>query len=49
MTREQYESLPLKQLREIAKSRNLKGTTAMRKEQLIERMLEEDAKDPART
>ena len=37
----------MKQLREIAKTRNLKGTTVMRKEQLIERMLEEDAKDPA--
>ncbi len=45
MTREQYESLQLKELREIAKSRNLKGTTAMRKEQLINRMLEEDAKE----
>ena len=45
MTREQYETLQLKELREIAKSRKLKGTTAMRKEQLINRMLEEDAKE----
>ncbi len=48
MTREQYESLQLKELREIAKSRKLKGTTAMRKEQLINRMLEEDAKESAK-
>ena len=49
MTREQYESLQLKELREIAKSRKLKGTTAMRKEQLINRMLEEDAKESAKS
>ena len=48
MTREQYESLQLKELREIAKSRKLKGTTAMRKEQLINRMLDEDAKESAK-
>ncbi|MCC6094291.1 MAG: transcription termination factor Rho [Eubacterium sp.] len=45
MTKDQYESLQLKQLREIAKSRKIRGTTAMRKEQLIERMLEEDRKE----
>ncbi|MGN0362919.1 MAG: transcription termination factor Rho [Bilifractor sp.] len=45
MTKDQYESLQLKQLREIAKSRKIRGTTAMRKEQLIERMLEEDRRD----
>ena len=31
-------------LRELAKSRNLKGVSALRKEALIERMLEEDEK-----
>lgn len=42
MTREKYESLSLSVLRELAKSRNLKGVSALRKEALIERMLEED-------
>ncbi len=44
MTREKYESLSLGVLRELAKSRNLKGVSALRKEALIERMLEEDEK-----
>ncbi len=44
MTREKYESLSLSVLRELAKSRNLKGVSALRKEALIERMLEEDQK-----
>lgn len=44
MTREKYESLSLSVLRELAKSRNLKGVSALRKEALIERMLEEDEK-----
>ena len=48
MTREKYESLPLKELREVAKARGLKGTTALRKPQLIDRMLEEDEKDAQR-
>ena len=31
MTREQYESLPLAELKEIAKARGMKGTSAMKK------------------
>ena len=42
MTREQYESLPLVELKEIAKARGLKGTSAMKKKDLIEVMLEKD-------
>ena len=42
MTREQYESLPLAELKEIAKARGMKGTSAMKKGDLIERMLEKD-------
>ncbi|MCQ2511038.1 MAG: transcription termination factor Rho [Lachnospiraceae bacterium] len=45
MTREQYESLPLSELRQIAKTRNLKGTSALKKDELIQRMLEEDQKE----
>ncbi len=44
MTREQYESLPLSELRQIAKARELKGVSALKKHDLIQRMLEEDAK-----
>lgn len=42
MTREKYESLSLNVLRELAKSRNLKGVSSLRKEALIEKMLEAD-------
>lgn len=42
MTREQYESLPLAELKEIAKARGLKGTSAMKKGDLIQLMLEKD-------
>lgn len=45
MTREKYESLPLSMLKALAKSRNMKGISALRKEALIERMLEEDQKE----
>ena len=31
MTREQYESLPLAELKEIAKARGMKGTSAMKR------------------
>lgn len=44
MTREKYESLPLSMLKALAKSRNMKGISTLRKEALIERMLEEDQK-----
>ncbi len=45
MMRERYESLPLKELREIAKARGLKSISAMRKSELIDRMCLEDEKD----
>lgn len=45
MTREKYESLPLSTLKALAKSRNMKGVSTLRKEALIERMLEEDQKE----
>ena len=45
MTREKYESLPLSRLKALAKSRNMKGSSTLRKEALIERMLEEDQKE----
>ena len=45
MTREKYESLPLSTLKALAKSRNMKGISTLRKEALIERLLEEDQKE----
>lgn len=42
MTREQYESLPLTELKEIAKARGMRGTSAMKKGNLIDLMLERD-------
>ena len=45
MKREKYESLPLSMLKALAKSRNMKGISTLRKEALIERMLEEDQKE----
>lgn len=45
MTKEQYESLPLSELRQIAKMRHLRGTSTLKKEGLIQRMLEEDSKE----
>ncbi len=45
MMREKYESLPLSELRQVAKARGLRGISALRKEQLVERMLEEDEKE----
>ena len=49
MTREKYESLPLSTLKALAKSRNMKGISTLRKEALIERMLEEDQKENQKT
>ncbi len=40
--REKYESLPLATLKELAKARGIKGVSAMKKAEVIERMLEED-------
>lgn len=44
--REKYESLSLATLKDLAKARGLKGVSTLRKPALIERMLEEDAKQP---
>ena len=44
MMREKYESLSLATLKDLAKARKLKGVSALRKPELIERMLEEDGK-----
>ncbi len=46
--KEKYESLPLVQLREIARARGLKGVSGLKKADLIELMLAEDEKDKAR-
>ncbi len=45
MMRERYESLPLKELREIAKARGMKSISAMRKSELIDRMCQEDERE----
>ena len=42
--REKYESLALVQLKELAKVRGLKGTSTMKKAELVEAMLSEDAR-----
>ena len=42
MMREKYESLALSALKEVAKARGLKGISTLKKEQLVERMLEDD-------
>ncbi|MDE7016057.1 MAG: transcription termination factor Rho [Lachnospiraceae bacterium] len=43
--REKYESLALADLKEIAKSRGIKGTSTMKKADLVEAMLKADEKD----
>jgi transcription termination factor Rho len=43
--REKYESLSLTVLRDLAKARNIKSVTTMKKAELVERMLEEDERD----
>lgn len=45
MTREQYESLPLVELRALAKARGLKKTSALRKSDLVKVMLDADLMD----
>lgn len=45
MMREKYESLSANALREVAKARGLKGISTLRKELLIEKMLEADKKE----
>ena len=47
--REKYESLPLATLRDLAKAREITGISALKKAELIERMLEEDVKDKERS
>ena len=46
--REKYESLSLAVLKDLAKARGMKGISTLRKPALIERMLEEDAKETAK-
>ncbi len=48
MTREQYESLPLSELKEIAKARSLKGTSTMKKRDLIQLMVDKDEEGKTR-
>ncbi|MEE0954247.1 MAG: transcription termination factor Rho [Eubacterium sp.] len=45
MTKEQYESLPLVELRALAKARGLKKTSALRKSELVTVMLDADKAD----
>ena len=45
--REKYESLSLAVLRDVAKNRGIKGTSAMRKDAVIAAMLAEDEKASA--
>ena len=42
LMRERYESLPLTELRAVAKARGLKGLSGLRKDDLVARMLEAD-------
>ncbi|MDR0964667.1 MAG: transcription termination factor Rho [Clostridium sp.] len=43
--REKYESLPLVELRELAKVRKIRGVSIMRKPQLVQAMLDEDERE----
>ena len=43
--RAKYESLSATQLKEVAKARGLKGISALKKEELVERMVAEDTKE----
>ena len=45
MMREKYESLPLSELRQVAKARGLKGISTLRKDELVNRMVQEDEKE----
>ncbi len=47
MTREQYESFPLSTLREFAKTREMKGVSALKKDELIDAMLALDEQEAA--
>ena len=43
--REKYESLPLAELKAVAKARGMKGLSTMKKEEVIEAMLQEDERE----
>ena len=45
MTKAQYESLQLGKLKELAKARGMKRISTLKKQELIQRMLEEDEKE----
>ena len=45
MTREQYETLSLSVLKDLAKKRQMRGTSTLKKSELISAMLEQDEKD----
>ncbi len=47
MTREKYESLSLAALKDIAKARSIKGTSLMKKSEIVDAMLALDAKEAA--
>ena len=49
MMRERYESLPLVELRAVAKARGLKGISTLRKDELVERMLQADREEAEAT
>ena len=43
--REKYESLPLAELKAVAKARGIKGISAMKKDEVVEAMLQEDERE----
>ena len=43
--REKYESLPLAELKAVAKARGIKGLSTMKKDDVVEAMLQEDERE----
>ena len=43
--REKYESLPLAELKAVAKARGIKGLSTMKKDDVVEAMLREDERE----
>ena len=43
--REKYESLPLAELKAVAKARGIKGLSTMKKDEVVEAMLLEDERE----